>query len=237
MDNRPQIIINIIPKNKLVKLDPLEEEEIKSPKLIRSSKLNKKLQIFLKPPYSNIEDNISLTNKNIIFTFWYIILCYDINKGFVNIDEEYILDIEGSINIKKEHFLIDILKKLKKNWHKQINKININFSKIKKYYNPEQISKSVSDNSISNLTHYIVPIDIHFHLTKKIHRVNEFDVNGIFLHKLIMEEIKNLSLPIDNVTILSKYFPFNSEIDDIDDNGNELIYTNINISFSPLFKY
>ena len=143
MDRHP-IIINIQSKNKLVKLDPIENENeneisnsIDNNSINNNSiKIKKKLKICLNisKQITNVVDNVSLTNKNIIFTFWYLILCNDdINKkGFINIDEEYILDIESNINIRKEHFLIDILKKLKKDWHKQINKIDINFSKIKK---------------------------------------------------------------------------------------------------------
>jgi hypothetical protein len=237
--DKHHIIINIQPKKKLVKLDPIEIDDSSSNEEINDHSDIKKLKICLKPhkQITNIVDTVSLTTKNIIFTFWYLILCYDenIENGFINVDEEYILDIENNFNIKKEHFLIDVLKRLKKNWHKQINKIDINFSKIKKYYNPEQILKcSTSFNKpISKLIHCIVPIDIHFHLIKKIHHINDFDVNGKFLHELIKNEMKNLLLVLEYTAILSKYLPFNKEIDDNDG----LIYITPNITFIPLFNY
>jgi len=258
--DKHQIIINIQPKRKLVKLDPIEDDEISNSdeegdissedetnvndrSIYINTKIGEKLKINLKSlkQITNIVDNVSLTTKNIIFTFWYIILCYDESKDnrFINVDEEYILDVENNFNIRKEHFLIDVLKKLKKEWHKQINKIDINFSKIKRYYNPEQILKCSDkiNKPISKLIHCIVPIDVYFHLIKKIHHIKEFDVNGKFLHQLIKNEMKHLILTLENNVILSKYLPFNKDIDDIDEYGNELINVTPNISFIPLYNY
>ena len=62
-------------------------------------------------------------------------------------------------------------------------------------------------------------------------------MNGKFLHQLIKNEMKHLILTLENNVILSKYLPFNKDIDDIDEYGNELINVTPNISFIPLYNY
>lgn len=194
-----------------------------------------------------------LTNKHIICSFKFLVVCFDhSNGGLVNLSSNCLEELLSEQNItfnslNENSHLYNILIELKQ-WHPLISKVEINTNvyavkNLSDYHldwsRHEQYFKSFKyNNCILNQQNYdifqkqeqnIVDIKVYFKLFKKIENINDYGVNFNYLYKLLTKYIIELNndkcIYFDEISVTIDHLPFAHELGYVyDDNDPCYVY-------------
>ena len=208
----------------------------------------------LKLKRKKLFDEYVLTNKHIICMFKYLVITFDkpddteIGGGLVNLTKARLEELFTEQNVRLDsseqgHYFYEVIKKLKK-WHPQISKFEVDHKNIHEIDNLDDYQSSWSqikkhlfmlpnNNCIKdeddweifkNNPHKVVDIKVSFQLVKRIDKVEEYNVNFNYLHKLLIEHMLNWNqeepVYLDEVTVNISQLPYSKKMEYFSDENN-----------------
>lgn len=213
-------------------------------------------------------DEYILTNKHIICKFKYLIICFDrpddisLSAGLVNLKKLRLAELFAEQNIKldsstENNYFNNVVTKLKK-WHPQISKLEVDCQNIyeidrlddyqSSWSQIEEHLKVLPNNNCIKTDedfkiflrgpHKIIDIKVSFLLLKKINKIEDYNVNFNYLHKLLIEHILNWnqreSAFLDEVTVNINQLPYANKLKYLPDEDDDICYVYPYLNLIPL---
>jgi hypothetical protein len=214
-------------------------------------------------------DEYVLTNKHIICKFKYLVVCFDrpdnpsLSGGLINISksrmEELFVEQNVQLDSSKENLYFSDLTTSLKEWHPQISKVEIDckniyemdglndyhsslehiFNQLKQLPNNNCVKSEKDFDLFKQQPHKIVDVKVSFQLIRKIDKVDEYNVNFNYLHKLLEEPLstwtKNEPIFFDEVTVNLKQVPFADQLKYSSDEDEDTCYVYPYVNFISLY--
>ena len=213
-------------------------------------------------------DEYVLTNRHIICKFKYLIVCFDrpddisLSAGLINLTKLRLEELFNEQNIQldstvENNYFNNVVTKLKK-WHPQISKLEVDCKNIyeidhlddyqSSWSQIEEHLKTLSNNNCIKTDedfkifvkrpHKIIDIKISFQLLKKINKVDDYNVNFNYLHKLLVEHILNWNQKepafLDEVTVNINQLPYANKLKYLPDEDDDICYVYPYLNLIPL---
>lgn len=222
----------------------------------------------LKLKRKKLFDEYVLTNKHIICKFKYLVVCFDrpddqsLSGGLINLTKMRLEELFNEQNIqldssKEGYYFHNVMTKLKK-WHPQICKLEVDCKSVYEIdnLNDYQASWQQIQNHLMELpnnnciktnedfeifkkkSHKVIDIKVSFQLVKKITKVEEYNVNFNYLHKILIEHLlkwnKTEPAYLDEVTVNINQLPYAEKLKYSSDEDDDICYVYPYMNLIPL---